>query len=354
MNFRILELKKISGASPNPTRYRLDARTGFYIKIDDVIEEPKGLYDILLNGGSCLIIKVNIDNNIDYTIGDRVVYNNGQPFTINMFEVIKNRMYVRTSPTNVIDMSSVRKYVEPVITPTSINERLGRYSNFNELERRVVQNRVNLKLGGTYNHNSNMGLLDFVRGFITTYNESFPTLYAETERQQEPSGKRRSLGDMFMICKYYYPECNLFDLIKILYITIPSETNSVVGSLICETIHKRVWWRFGSNRFSHETNRDEYGNTKEYYLTQLRAPIENIANTTNVTNTNQNVRSFDEVKALFPVGTRFRTTITPNTTVTVDSRDFYDGVNTIILIQSNGSRKVVYDKRTNTLARILR
>lgn len=85
-------------------------------------------------------------------------------------------------------------------------------------------------------------LYQFVHYFIISLNNSYYT-YKKEDVLVCRSHKRRSLGDIFLICKTYYPDCTIEDVLKVL-ITL-CEKQKIAGSH-CSYIHKFVFHRQSS------------------------------------------------------------------------------------------------------------
>ncbi len=82
----------------------------------------------------------------------------------------------------------------------------------------------------------------FLIKFFTEWNDNRNTIYVDNRDIQTPIGKRRSLGDIYMICLYYFPECSLKDVLDILYNQLLSSMPDGFRSSYCSTINKRVWY----------------------------------------------------------------------------------------------------------------
>lgn len=359
--FRVLELVATGNAQP-AARWVLDDRTGLYeLKLfanNQVVASavPKGFYDILLSSeASFKVHKVLCTtNNNTFNIGNRVTYGNNTTgsITVTSFVVKQNRVYIN----GTFLLSDVRMYVEPTVTIT--NTVTGGTNNFVELEERIVRGREALKLGSTAEAfvNPTQSLDSFLTNFFLTYNNRYNTYYVNSNRSQTPAGRRRSLGDIFMICKTYYPTCNLHDVIKALYVTLPAASGTRnLGSLICSQINKRVWWMYTNPRFDHGANTDEYGHNRQWYIDNLNRVPEPVREVVAETaDTEDDIAIFDRIKSQFPVGTVFRSMTTRNKEWRVDSDNFYNGIKSIILVQRDGSRKQVYDKVARRAATIVR
>lgn len=110
-------------------------------------------------------------------------------------------------------------------------------------------------------------LEDFIHNLLTVHNRTHRTLYLNNKTVQTRDRAHRSLIDIFLICRYYFPGCTLKEVIKGLY-----ALNSTLCSQICTTINRRVYelevtqgrlWK------NHLNDRDEFGYTEQDYLNIL-------------------------------------------------------------------------------------
>lgn len=111
-------------------------------------------------------------------------------------------------------------------------------------------------------------LRDFLVKFFTEWNDNKNTVYVDTREVQTDTGRRRSLGDIYMICKYYYPKITLEEVLRELLIELDNYFESGFRTSYCFNICKRVWYytpelkSFVYNKLKH----DEYGNPYRYYM----------------------------------------------------------------------------------------
>lgn len=111
----------------------------------------------------------------------------------------------------------------------------------------------------------NETLEEFLIKFFNNYNNNKETLFVETKEVQTPPGKRRSIGDIYAICKYYYPTCTIRDVVNIVYNVLPTEVPRFRSSL-CNQIKKRVFYQGAEDQQSamyNTGNVDEFGFTVE-------------------------------------------------------------------------------------------
>lgn len=102
----------------------------------------------------------------------------------------------------------------------------------------------------------NYTLESFIILFINEYKDYYDTYEENTNRYICNRGKRRSLGDIYLICKYYFPECGIENVLKIL---IKLLLRGTIQGSYCNTIHKYVFY-IGSNSIIYD-NKVEYDNT---------------------------------------------------------------------------------------------
>ena len=84
-------------------------------------------------------------------------------------------------------------------------------------------------------------LQQFIKTLVRQYNYKYDTVFVKNDysaRVQCFSGKRRSLGDIYLICKYYYPNCRIEEVLTILINLL--QERKIYGSY-CSTINKYVF-----------------------------------------------------------------------------------------------------------------
>ncbi len=111
----------------------------------------------------------------------------------------------------------------------------------------------------------------FLERFFQDWNEDRNTIYVDDSSVQTEMGRRRSLGDIYMICKYYYPTCTLNEVLNLLYNVLPTSMPDGFRTSYCNTILKRVWY-FDEDQSTNQLNKtrnDEFGNNYQFYLTNI-------------------------------------------------------------------------------------
>lgn len=349
-NFRILVLK--SKGTP-VTRYKQDERSGFYKRCNEVgvfiDEEVRGIYDILQDGGY-MIEQVQVGRQT-FKLGDRI----SETQTIISLQSKQNRIFINGD----IDATKAKLYTPPV-KKVEVSTGNKKPNNFKVLQDKIEAENKPIKLGNKgypFTHNTNESLSDFIKNFILTYSKNYDTCYVSNGNVQTDTnsgkGRRRSLGDIYMVCKHYYPECNLHEIIELLYVKLP-KTFSRLGSCKCATILKRVWWDYGTPRFTQETEADEYGNLQTYYIAELKkAPVYETTTKSSTSTTNSGSEILNNIKKKYPVGVKIKSMVTGKT-VKITGTELYDGNASVILIQENNARIVVYDKNERQYATIVR
>lgn len=114
-------------------------------------------------------------------------------------------------------------------------------------------------------------LQEFLVKFFTDWNNEKNTILVSNGEIQTDTRRRRSLGDIYMICKYYYPSIELKDLIYELYVGLHEYFDTGFRTSHCSLIVKRVWYynEDQEGEVYGKTKTDEYGNIWNYYLTEL-------------------------------------------------------------------------------------
>jgi hypothetical protein len=106
-------------------------------------------------------------------------------------------------------------------------------------------------------------LKDFLIKFFTEWNNKKDTIYVGNRHVQTSPGKRRSLGDIFVICRYYYPKCTLEEVKSIVYNELFEEIPRFRSSW-CTRVNKRVFYQGEEGQTTHiydTSKHDEFGLT---------------------------------------------------------------------------------------------
>lgn len=175
------------------------------------------------------------------------------------FYVASGRIMVRTSALGgrteayLEDFANRPVAVEnPVATRSKVdyealtNQILGDYPDKIRLERLLKKRKETVE--------------EFIYKFFTEWNDDRNTIFVNRE-VQTLAEKRRSLGDIFMIVRYYYPSATLEEVVKILHETMPKRLTGFRTSY-CNDIKKRVFYYDGERATGvfDAKKEDEYGN----------------------------------------------------------------------------------------------
>lgn len=114
--------------------------------------------------------------------------------------------------------------------------------------RRLVENHGNRLLEKNpkyylegYNHNcENHPMAKFIKDFIVIGRHVYFTTDIKDGKTVCDTGRRRSLGDIFLICRSYYPQCTIHGVLEVLVQLL--ESREIYGCY-CNTINKYVFHR---------------------------------------------------------------------------------------------------------------
>lgn len=156
----------------------------------------------------------------------------------------------------------------------TIKNRGGR-TDLKRFEKELLDNGI-LKLSFLKQEDvKDLSLEQFIIKFFKEWNSTKNTYYTSPKKGlQTEYGRNRSTGDMFRICKYYYPKCTFIEVLKIMD-NLPNRVG--VTCNICGTINKRVYYK--DNRMNWNTSKqldiglihstttkDEFGRLPGEYL----------------------------------------------------------------------------------------
>ncbi len=115
-------------------------------------------------------------------------------------------------------------------------------------------------------------LEEFLIKFFDVFNEELDTIYTDNRSVQTPAGKRRSLGDIYQICRYYYSDCTLKEVINLLYNVLPSSMEEGFRNSYCGETKKRMWYfdPHDETEFLNNDKLDEFGKIAAFYRKNLK------------------------------------------------------------------------------------
>jgi len=128
-----------------------------------------------------------------------------------------------------------------------------------------------IRLPGLLRNRKTETLKQFLVKFFKEWNEEKDTIYADNRDVQTAAGKRRSIGDLFMICRYYFPNTTVKQLYNCLINELPTAIPDGFRGSYCNTINKYVFYfnEGGNNGFYDRERNNEYGYTFTLISTNL-------------------------------------------------------------------------------------
>lgn len=91
--------------------------------------------------------------------------------------------------------------------------------------------------------NTNTSLYEFIKNFLVSYKDNYNANYNTYENNTNKFicgiNRRRSLGDIYLICKHYYPKCTINEVLENL---VKLNSDGYINTQYCTTIHKQVFF----------------------------------------------------------------------------------------------------------------
>lgn len=139
-----------------------------------------------------------------------------------------------------------------------------------KLQDKLLQSQL-LRLKGFYKtQKKDLSLKEFIIKFFQSFNNEFDTIDKETKEVQTPKGRRRSLGDLFLICRYYYKDCELKKVLQIILIDLVNDTSIKFRTSYCYQMQKRAFYIGSSSGIYNEDQMDEFGYKFYDYVNMLK------------------------------------------------------------------------------------
>lgn len=238
-----------------------------------------GLFDLLTMDNCNINIQEikRCSDNIVFGINDKIIKRENKNvddyYTLTKFVIIKNKLYFSCYEElifseNVIKLSEL--LFEIIKKEKSKNTKSIINNDLIALEEKIKSSFSEpIRLKGQLKNRNGEKLSEFLLNFFKVYNINCDTIYKESMNIQCEKGKRRSIGDIYMICKYYYPNCNLREVLYEIYITLPKTLNNFRTSK-CSQINKKVWYCGASSNIINRELQDEYGKNYDWYLKILK------------------------------------------------------------------------------------
>lgn len=242
----------------------------------------KGFYDFI--GEDCKILSVvRKHDNVEFSLNDRLQTSSIRRTILN-FKISNNNIIIKCTNNISILLNDAVKHIEPVIQPsiTNIQTFDTELLNIDRIIHIDINNSIRLEKTAKRRSETPK---EFLIKFFTEWNidgqdkndntEAKNTIFVENQYIQTIAGKRRSLGDLYMILKYYYPTITLKEVLRLLYIDLHEyfhiNDNGGFRTSKCSQINKRVWYYDPEdcNEICNKTAKDEYGHNWAYYISNL-------------------------------------------------------------------------------------
>ena len=280
----------------NSVLYVLDSRTGLYTTrtVRAQFGAEVGLQDMLGVQGFSITKIINKTRTVHHRVEKTQRYaahfvEANYPGTVISIYYKRNRAVVDFQPTDrrraiirAVDLTAIHDIPgTPIPVPVAIPAANTTNTNnmLDNLQRIIISSYTRpIRLERTLRVRKET-LAVFINKFFTEWNgnnevdeeqgEYKNTIYVDNHEVQTDWGRRRSLGDIFMICRYYYPNCTLREVMTVLTTIVG---NSHFRSSWCNTIRKKVWYydTNSENGVFNTEKQDEYGYTYAQYLQALR------------------------------------------------------------------------------------
>lgn len=277
--------------------YVKDERSGNYIAraTNTLLANTKSLMDFMcLQNSDIYSVERQPLGSITrelFTVGDTLIHNTpiANNLAITAIAIVLGEVSISLSNNTITTTKTLDqciKYVAPTITiteptrrgpgsPKSITASTTNLDTELQVIQTTIENSFNgrqIRLSRTLRKRKET-LEEFLFKFFTEWNiadseDAKITKWEDTDEEQCLAGRRRSLGDLYMICKYYYPTINLKDVLNVLYVKLPARMNQGWKSCICSEIRKRVWFYSNgqSNNNNQAENNDEHSHTYSWFL----------------------------------------------------------------------------------------
>jgi hypothetical protein len=263
-------ITKFKSRSTN-LEYILNSTNNYVRTVHDIVIS-KPLADFICNSNFSISGVKRLSDNRAFEDGDILVTSNGNTKKIVHITIDNGNVliYLNTQ-TTPITLNDAQIYVEPIAEPTLSDE--VKEDFFIDIQYQIIEaNPSSIRLPGLLRNRKTQTLSDFLRTFFLKWNDEKDTIFVEDRDIQTAAGKRRSVGDIFMICRYYYPTCTLSQVYDILLNQLPTIMPSGFRTSKCSTINKRVWY-YDATKESEQKDLnsiDEYGNKIKKLKTYLQ------------------------------------------------------------------------------------
>jgi len=136
-----------------------------------------------------------------------------------------------------------------------------------KIEERILNDYDPIRLQGFYKKEAKkMPVYDFIIAFLQELTTKHGTIHVKTKDVLCVAKKRRSLGDIYMIVKYYYPKATLTEVVCSLFSLVGKE-GGWRYTWCSQTNRKMFYYAQGRGTEVQRFQNDEFSNNPSYYQT---------------------------------------------------------------------------------------
>lgn len=220
--------------------------------------DRKQIMDFICSGTYQIKEIRRISDNVEFSIGDKIIfpgYTNGQ--YIGSITIENGGILLKYNG-NTVKLENATKYTTPVVTAAPIvaqpipvtGNQASKDAFFVSIQNQIISSNPRaLRLRGLLRNRKTETLNQFLTKFFIEWNNPAAeaqtvkdTIFVDDETTQTVIGKRRSIGDLFMICKYYFPNVTVKQVYQCLMNELPTSISEGFRSSYCSTINKYVWY----------------------------------------------------------------------------------------------------------------
>lgn len=135
-------------------------------------------------------------------------------------------------------------------------------------------NQPKIRLNKFLRKNKGSSVKEFIISFLSKLNNEYETIYYEDKKIHTPAGKRRSLGDIFILTKYYHSKATLKEVAQILHSLFNSKEVPNFRSSKCSQIKRRTFYKGAptqSSELLQADEPDEFGLTVKQWQDLLKS-----------------------------------------------------------------------------------
>lgn len=142
--------------------------------------------------------------------------------------------------------------------------------NLSEIQEKI-ESQEPIRFKGLYKKTAKKdGIITFIRKILTEYSNNHDTIFVKSKKVLSPEGKsRRSLNEIYLLTKYYFPYVKLITVIETLFRSV--EKVNGFRYTYCSQ-HNRKMFYYSSSRLNwmEPYTTDQFGNSNTFYLTLIK------------------------------------------------------------------------------------